>query len=150
MVGSVFQRLKQAAINTAFIFALLAALIPGAGYLQLAEGWLYPVVVDVELAYIGPYNGGEETEIVMTFDKVRLCNPFLGMDWYVETPRGYEKVPHRYVRAYADDQDSSRPTGVNVSEPWIISVPYVDFGRTFAEVQHRCHPYWITVTQFWP
>jgi hypothetical protein len=150
MGGSVFQRLKQATINTAFILALLAALIPGAGYLQVAEGRLYPVVVDVELVYAGPYGDGDETEIILTFDKVRECHPFLGMDWYIDTARGYEKVLHRYVRSYTNDQDSSRPTGVNVSEPWIISVPYEDFGRTFAEVQHRCHPYWITVTQFWP
>jgi hypothetical protein len=150
MGGSVFQRLKQATINTAFILALLAALIPGAGYLQVAEGRLYPVVVNVDLIYAGPYNGGEETEIILTFNKVRECHPFLGMDWYIDTARGYEKVLHRYVRSYTNDQDSSRPTGVNVSEPWIISVPYADFDRTFAEVQHRCHPYWITVTQFWP
>lgn len=45
----------------------------------------------------------------------------------------------------------NRPTGSNVVGPWFIGLKLREVVyHSFARVEHRCHPFWITNTPFYP
>jgi hypothetical protein len=113
--------------------------LPVVGKLQIEE------VVEIEPGIV---------EVYAHFTKVRDCT-YISVAWYVGNPNG----DFRQVRVITivdpemlnEVQSPSRPIGTSKVGPWRIGMTLTDFEKnSFAILQHQCHPFWITTTNFWP
>jgi len=95
--------------------------------------------------------GPAETTIRAEFTKLRNCE-YVGISWYRGTPQGgFERVPVILLRQAGDTSSPNRPTGKQRAGPWIIGVPISEVpSNSFAQLVHRCHPFWPTTTDFYP
>ena len=109
-----------------------------------------PVVSKLEITSIKETTDGR-TEIRAAFRKLRNCE-YIGLAWYVGTrPDNFERVPVTLMRDQDDTGSPNRPIGYQSVGPWIIGLPPSQLrGRSFAQLMHRCHPFWTTVTDFFP
>lgn len=109
------------------------------------EGTLRPVVVSTHLTRVLP---DEDNWSVIYGDsrKVRDCT-FIGMEWYYGKPR----ADHVLVPLEILEPSRIRNNGEFGFGPWRINLSS-DLVRekSFAIVRHRCHPFWVTETHFWP
>lgn len=109
------------------------------------EGKLYPVVVSTELTQVRPI---DETNSMIygAARKVRDCS-YIRIEWYYGDPNG------RHVLVPLDILEPSKIRGDGQFSfgPWQLNLGK-DLVReeTFALVYHDCHPFWPTVSQFWP
>lgn len=85
------------------------------------------------------------------FTKLRDCE-YVGISWFVGQPDGnFERVPVILMRRDGDTSSPNRPTGTQRAGPWIIGVPPAELrNNSFARLAHRCHPFWLTTTDFYP
>lgn len=92
-----------------------------------------------------------ESRVEAEFTKLRGCE-YLGIAWFRGDPSGkFERVPVVLMRKDGDTSSPNRPTGTQKAGPWIIGVPPNEIGRnSFARLSHRCHPFWVTTTDFYP
>lgn len=90
-------------------------------------------------------------EISAEFTKLRDCE-YIGIAWYRGSPSGgFERVPVILLRREGDTSSPNRPVGTQRAGPWIIGMPAADItGNSFAQLTHRCHPFWVTTTEFYP
>lgn len=88
--------------------------------------------------------------ITAEFTKRRDCQ-YLGISWYRGRPDGYFERATIVLRKAGDESGSTRPPGTQRGGPWFIGIP-VDEIRTnsFAQLAYRCHPLWVTTTDFYP
>ncbi len=93
----------------------------------------------------------DETEIQAYFTKRRDCE-YIGISWFRGAPDGqFERVPIVLLRSEGDTSSPNRPVGTQKAGPWIISLSSDDLTkRSFARLYHRCNPFWITTTDFYP
>src|SRR5690606_18819338 len=91
------------------------------------------------------------TAIDAYFSKVRDCE-YIGIAWYEGRPDGaFERVPIILLREEGDTSSPNRPVGSQRAGPWIISLsPEEVRNNSFARLSHRCNPFYITTTDFWP
>lgn len=91
------------------------------------------------------------TELMVAFRKIRDCE-YIGISWYRGDPRGeFERVPIILGRQESDISSPNRPVGYQFTGPWTVAVPFAELhSNSFALLQHRCHPFWLTTTEFWP
>lgn len=91
------------------------------------------------------------TEIHAAFKKIRDCE-YLGITWFVgDRKKEFERVPIILLRPDNDTSSPNRPVGYQKAGPWIIGASAADFReRSFSQLLHRCHPFWITATDFYP
>lgn len=110
----------------------------------------YPVVSKLDIVSLRQLPNGR-TEIRASFTKLRNCE-YLGLAWYVGTrPENFSRVPVILLRDQQDSSSPNRPLGRQQAGPWIVSMPESELrGRSFAQLTHRCHPFWTTVTEFYP
>jgi len=94
------------------------------------------------------------TEINARFTKRRDCE-YVSVAWYV----GHPNEENRQVRVQTIVEERqlqevlspSRPVGTAVAGPWRIAMSLNDFqNNSFAILTHRCHPFWLTTTNFYP
>ena len=108
------------------------------------EGRFFPVVANtsiVEMQPVGPYS----TRILGQSEKLRAC-PFDRIEWYIGTPSAYSVVPVLF-----EDRSTARPAGPLDFGPWLLRMTAEEIkNRSFAVVFHRCHPFWLTETRFYP
>lgn len=92
-----------------------------------------------------------EAVLSVAFTKLRDCE-YLGIAWYEGNPAGgFTRVPVILQRRDGDTSSPNRPVGTQRAGPWIIGMPAADVrGNSFARLSHRCHPFWVTTTDFWP
>lgn len=85
------------------------------------------------------------------FTKLRACE-YIGLAWYVgERPDNFERVAVSVMRDPHDVGSPNRPLGTQKAGPWIVAISSADFySNSFAQLQHRCHPFWTTTTEFYP
>lgn len=85
------------------------------------------------------------------FTKLRSCE-YLGLSWFRVLPDGtFEQVPVSLLRRSGDASSPNRPVGTQRAGPWIIGIPPADLrSASFARLTHRCHPFWATITDFYP
>ena len=85
------------------------------------------------------------------FNKFRDCE-YLGIAWFLRQDDGsFERVPVILQRREGDTSSPNRPTGTQRAGPWIIGMSTADLtSRSFARLSHRCNPFWVTTTDFYP
>lgn len=102
---------------------------------------MFPVVENVTVWITDIEEDG--VIIYTSFDKVRSCE-YIGISWYDEAGK----------RLVFDLTDSHGPRSRPIREdqfagPWkIYGIQALE--GTEAIVSHRCNPYWITYTRFFP
>jgi len=115
------------------------------------ETTYFPVVSKLEILSMTAGSEPGTTVITTAFDKFRTCD-YLGLAWY----RGkqdtvFERVSVVLQRKTGDTSSPNRPTGRQTSGPWIIGMPIEEIKQnSFAQLFHRCHPFWTTITEFYP
>ena len=85
------------------------------------------------------------------FTKLRSCE-YIGIAWFRGSPNGeFERVPVILQRQDDDTSSPNRPTGSQKAGPWTIGIssPIIATG-SFARLYHRCNPFWLTTTDFYP
>ena len=135
--------------RSGIVVILLTAFVPV--YFPLMakyEGRAFPVVSNVvvvgEIGSDCPECRLPHVDILLTFDKVRQCE-FVNLSWFDETGRS---VRVEYDPKY-DREAQTRPTGSQVAGPWrVFGVGSLEGTR--AVVEHKCHPFYRTYTQFYP
>uniref|UniRef100_A0AAU7VG06 Uncharacterized protein n=1 Tax=Dinoroseobacter phage vB_DshS_R26L TaxID=3161158 RepID=A0AAU7VG06_9CAUD len=121
-----------------------------------ADDALLPIVA---AEYPGPESEDPYVDIFVQFDKIRQCDFLIeerivgdeivrvnrSLSWYDDTGRRLR------IEFEPDDVDlpASRPVGEQVAGPWRIHGIRTTDGST-AVVAHRCHPLWLTYSQFHP
>ena len=108
------------------------------------EGRYSPVVVGVSINRVEPV-GDTKSRIWGEFQKVRNCE-FVGLEFYLGTPANSARVD-------LDIEEASKQRGEGFEDfgPWLVQLdPEQLSGRAFAIVRHKCHPFWITETGFYP
>lgn len=111
----------------------------------------FPVVSKLDILSAEPRNGGMQTELRAAFRKNRDCE-YIGLAWFVgDRATQFDRVSIILMRDQNDTSSPSRPLGYQKAGPWLLSIPPDDVRkRSFAQLFHRCHPFWTTVTEFYP
>jgi hypothetical protein len=114
------------------------------------ESRVFPVVGKLVILRAEPTPSGG-TLIYAAFSKKRDCE-YVGISWHRRLPDGsIERLPITLHRAAGDVSSPNRPVGSTVAGPWELPVPFDELkADTFALLQHRCHSFWITTTEFFP
>ena len=134
-----FNRLQMATI-VLLTFYILTTLIAGR-----LEGRFFPVVINTLATEIEPV-GTNRIRISGVFDKVRDCE-FEGLEFYLVGPGGSRSA----VDYQFEDVSVVRHSGRERFGPWLLHLTEQQFQtQTFAVAYHKCHPFWETVTQFYP
>lgn len=96
-------------------------------------------------------NERSHTVIDAHFLKKRDCE-YIGISWFHGDPAGdFERVPIVLMRSSGDTSSPNRPVGSQKAGPWIISLPMSEVtGNSFARLYHRCNPFYVTTTDFYP
>ncbi len=121
----------------------------------LAGPWIetryYPAVSRLKVlsSTVDRETGG--ASITVEFTKLRACE-WIGIAWYRGKQDGlFERVPVTLGRRAGDTSSPNRSTGRQSAGPWIIGLSLDDLrSNSFAQLTHRCHPFWITTTDFYP
>lgn len=117
--------------------------------LPLVETRFFPVVHKLQIDSIEPL--GEQSVIRGTLNKVRQCD-YVGVAWFKRNAIGtLDRVQVQTRRDITDVSSPNRPLGRQGVGPWIIAIPADEIrANSVAELTHRCHPFWTTVTHFYP
>ena len=138
-----FKALCTVVVVTCFMFTLYAV---GPAF----ETRFFPVVSKLQVMKAEEADDGK-TVIYAAFEKRRECE-YIGITWFVgDRRKEFERVPIVLLRQENDTSSPNRPLGFQRVGPWIISTSLEDFRkRSFAQLHHRCHGFWNTVTDFYP
>lgn len=142
---------------TAWVFkAFCAAIVVAATFFTVfavgpqVETWLFPVTDKLRILEL---RGDRDNRSIVhvEFEKLRPCE-FVGIAWFHGDPKlGFMRVPIELRRVTGDTSSPNRPEGLQRSGPWVISVPPDELRvNSFAVLYHRCHPFWLTTTDFFP
>lgn len=114
--------------------------------LPYVSGHFYPVVGNVEIdTKQVAFHGGQWTEIAGRADKLRDCE-FVEIRWFLDQP-GDLRV-RAQVRFF--EAAKSRREGDFTFGPWVVQLTDDQLLRqSSANVVHKCHPLWLTITPFW-
>lgn len=114
------------------------------------ETRFFPAVSKLTITSIETTDDGL-ARITAQFTKLRDCE-YLGIAWYHGSAAGdFERVPVILMRQEGDNSSPNRPTGTQRAGPWIIGMPPGEIaGNSFARLSHRCNPFWVTTTDFYP
>jgi hypothetical protein len=130
-------------------------MVAGIGYTLFTVGpWVetrfFPVVSKLEILSMVD-NGDGTTTIETAFRKLRPCD-YVGISWYHgDRATQFSRVPVILMRKEGDVSNPNRPLGYQRSGPWVIGVPIGDLEtNSFAELQHTCHEWWTTTTEYFP
>lgn len=110
----------------------------------------WPVVSKLDVLSIRETAAGH-TEIKAGFRKLRDCE-YIGLVWFLGSrPDDFQRVSVILQREAGDTSSPNRPIGYQKAGPWIIGMSPADLrGKSFAQLVHRCHPFWMTTTEFYP
>ena len=122
------------------IFGLIPLSIP---IISQYEGQMFPVIKNAEIE--SSYDTDQGKLIYVSFDKVRSCE-FEGIQWF-------DYLGNRYSVQFEVNSELLPPSRPVLSGqqagPWII-VDLNDLTGSNAIVSHRCSPFWLTYTNFYP
>lgn len=114
----------------------------------------YPQVAELEGEYLAVVKNVKISEIEVTEDgvlvgqveykKLRHCK-FLRLVWFDKYRRRHAIISDPPF----DLVSKTYPPGEYKSGPWLI-VDLKDIEGSYAHTQHQCHPFWTTVTAFYP
>lgn len=85
------------------------------------------------------------------FRKYRDCE-YIGISWYQgDRINGFAKVSTMRVKPNDDTPLPRSPAGLQSAGPWEIKLTNDQLlHNSFAILTHRCHPFWVTTTYFYP
>lgn len=114
------------------------------------ETHMFPVVSKLRITQVSPDVDGNSL-VYAEFTKLRNCE-YVGISWFHGDPAGeFERVPVILLRKEGDTSSPNRPVGTQKAGPWIIAIPPEEVrSHSFAKLSHRCNPFWLTTTDFWP
>lgn len=125
------------------------------------ETHFFPVVQKLHIADLRAGEDPNTSVFTAEFVKVRDCE-YLGIGWY-KSGSEPERVPIVLGRGIHDTDTPNRPPGFTRTGPWTVSLPpdqvRPPFGQwvagqkeppSFAVLFHRCHPFWVSKTEFYP
>ena len=114
------------------------------------ETRFWPVVGKLQILSLEPTPDGR-TKVRAAFRKLRECE-YIGIAWFAgDRPTEFERVSVVLHRDPQDTGSPNRPLGYQKAGPWIIGLPPYDLrNKSFARLQHFCHPLWVTNTDVYP
>lgn len=132
-------------IHAAGLVLLLGVLLPLLPTLSMWEGRMFPVSAKAHILTITPSaDGGSLIRVV--WDKTRACE-FDHLVWNRILPDGTLEP----VKVTWTTDLGSRSPGRNLSQTWHVAMPPEQIeGKSLAHVWHRCHPLFLTISQFYP
>ncbi len=131
----------------AIIFASTLMIIYTAG--PWLETRFWPVVSKLTILQT-EMTGPAQTKIWAYFTKMRACD-YIGIAWYQIEGDDVIRVPLQLLREPGDLSSPNRPIGSTKAGPWIVDIPRdLVKSKSYVELQHRCHPFWVTTTEFYP
>jgi len=117
---------------------------------QEIEKRFFPVVTDSEIIRSETVSA-TSVDAWFVFEKKRNCT-FVDLDFYTIDPVNGRH--HRVLYEFLSDKGlppASRPVGKQFGGAWRIEIsPEAFTGEILAIVHHRCHPFWVTESQFFP
>lgn len=114
------------------------------------ETRFWPVLSKLTIVEVKPLT--DETSAVRAeFTKLRNCD-YLGIAWYRGSEqRDFERISMTPMKEPEDTSSPNRPVGTQRAGPWRLTMPAEEVaGNSFVQVFHRCHPFWTTMTRFYP
>lgn len=113
------------------------------------ETKFFPVVSKLQVDEIVDDNG--RTKLLVHFNKLRSCD-YVGIAWFRGTKAtSFERVAVELTRSASDQSSPNRPTGLQRSGPWYVSMSKRELQQnSFAVLYHKCHWFWVTETDFYP
>ncbi|GGE18015.1 hypothetical protein GCM10011390_41480 [Aureimonas endophytica] len=110
----------------------------------------FPVVSKLHITEVDPVSKGISL-VRVEFGKLRDCE-YLGIAWYVGPEAGaFERVSMVPIRDQDDTSAPSRPVGVHRAGPWRVTIDAEQVrGKSYVKAYHRCHPFWVTTSDFYP
>lgn len=145
-------QLLEFIVKTLLGSVIIGALIFSVIHLgPVVERSYFPVVSKLRIIELTPEPRTGHARVMAEFTKFRDCE-YIGIAWYRGTPAiGFERVPVILQRQVGDNSSPNRPIGTQRSGPWIIGMPIHEIdGNSFAQLFHRCHPFWLSRTDFYP
>ena len=114
------------------------------------ETRFFPVLGTMRILSVEPLT--PHTSLVRTeFVKLRGCE-YMGIAWYYGPEAGvFERVSMVPIRDPDDTSAPNRAVGAQRAGPWRVAMPAADVRtKSFVQVYHRCHPFWTTMSRFYP
>ncbi|MEM7490058.1 MAG: hypothetical protein AAF390_13140 [Pseudomonadota bacterium] len=131
-------RVTRGALTLGFALALTPTVFAIG---PLVESRAFPVTTRAEV--LEETIGDEGVSFFVRFGKRRQCE-FLGLAWY----DGERRLPIEFEPGAGVTAPATRPMGGHFAGPWFLRGMRTLAG-TRAWALHRCHPLWITFTEFY-
>lgn len=113
------------------------------------ESRYFPVVSTLQIGQVQLTTEGRSI-VYGSFTKLRACE-YLGTTWFKRTPDGMERVSLELLRSPGDNNAPTRPLGTQFAGPWTVGLSPDELKEgSIVQLLHRCHPFWTTVTNFYP
>lgn len=115
------------------------------------ESRLFPVAAKLSVVNMKSDPAGTKIESAV-FTKLRDCQ-LTNLSWYYVNKDGVlSRVSVMPIRAIDDyPVFVNKPEGTHLVGPWIVGLRLRDvIYRSFARIEHRCHPFWMTVSDLYP
>lgn len=145
MSHKVLAVLKGILASISILLAVYSVFLVG----PFLETRFFPVVNSFHILRADTVGPGK-VAIDLAFNKRRSCE-FISVIWYHGKPDGM------FNRAIIDTTNVAniiynRPLGNQRLGPWVLHIPRRDLfnNNSFAEVIHRCHILWPTVSRVYP
>lgn len=113
----------------------------------IVERWVAPVISRLQIIK-AEFDTKTSTNIWVQFTKHRDCE-FIGIIWFKQDDLGVlERVRVEFPERSGNP---TRPRGFQRAGPWKIEVSLEElYGHSFARIYHRCHGFWISISELWP
>lgn len=124
------------------------------------ETKFFPVVDTLSISDLRPGDDPGTSRFIASFNKLRNCE-YIGLGWYDDATQ--ERINTLLLRTDKSDTVVTRPPGYTRTGPWIIALPpdriRPPFGwwakpkgwvGSHALLFHRCNPFWVSTTDFYP
>ena len=114
------------------------------------ESRFLPVLGKMEITSVKPLSPSSSL-VTTRFQKLRDCE-YMGIAWYYGSQSGiFSRVSMVPIRDPDDTSSPSRPIGDQRAGPWRVAIPAEQVrDKSFVQVFHRCSPFWVTMTMFYP
>lgn len=108
-----------------------------------------PVVSKLRMTALRQNSVGE-SQIWVQYTKLRDCE-YRGITWLHRLPNGVLESVYVSFANNWDTISSNRPKGVYAAGPWTVNLSSDELlYSSYAILYHRCHPLWLSRTEFYP